>query len=966
MPFNVPPTEIRGARLALPIEIGPVPQAPLIDRLSAAFSLGNATVDLLTRPERAPAEPGFNPLDHLEPHEEPIAHVFADANSRAELNQRRQELAHREELRRTLGTGATGLLAQLVAGVLDPIPLLMGTGVFRAVQLGRIVAGAAAGAADLGSQELILQQSQPERDPTTVVAGMVLGAAAGGLLGAVVPRAAVEDLATAAKVAQFESPAIGAAPVRRLRPEDTELAPGFGLPKAFGHMGKLFSIPSLRILNSQFAAAREAVLRLTDVGVLTKGALRGVRVPESADLATRSRLFSTEADLIRGMKGSYREFKRQGGKASEAEFRVEVGRAMRRAGQHPNAVVSATAKALSALVKRVEQEGGELFPPHLTVEGFPRDFAVGVLRARYPEFINRVSTVLQRSGVDPTDAEDVARTVADSILGTARLGRVVNLRDIEGVPDSVRAVLSKIPDDVIEDFLEDDALLVLGRWLRPAIADVELARAFGGKNAIDGFEDAVRKIKDEALAAARANPEPKHVARLDQERDDVIDLLTAIFNRVRGLDAPHRDPAFDNMKRFGRITRNVTSTMLMGAVAISNLGDIASSMIKLGTTRLFGTAVADMGRGFRGIKMSRRQAQQFGTALEMVLHNRRSAITGAAEYRIEQLGKAATLGERTENIVQRGTDLFFRATLLDPLIDALKSATSAVVSTRILEAARKVAGGGTLSRHQMAALASVGIDDAMLRRFAKQAEHWEQIGGGPGKIIVGGVEGWTDAGARRTFGNALLSETDTAVVTPFSGDLPRLFDSEWGRVILQFKRFSAGSTGRFMTRTAQRLRAGEITVLGDIAAAVGIGTAITALKDLSIAGEIRERTLAEWVSNAVDRSGVAAMAYELNALADVFPGYGPITLLTGQTSRFEARTPFERLLGPTAGQIEGLSNALRRVLTNAGESPFTQAELKSLSYLIPGQNLIGVGLLMNKGVEALGEELNLPEREPSR
>lgn len=975
MPLSIAPDELRqsGISLNLPIEVDEPPSAGVVDLLSAAFQTQNATYDLVTRPERPPPTPSFNPLDHLLEGEEFIAHELSGARSLAELNQLREEHRRQVELRRKLGSGPAGLIASMIAAVADPIPLMAGGGVFAAgrglAAAGRLaqgLRGAAAGAVDIGVQEALLAQTQPERQGQ-IAASMAIGAIAGGVLGTALARTATDDLATMVNVAAPEG--VGA-DVSRLRPEDTELAPGFGLPQAFGRMGKLFSAPAIRILNSQFASARDAVLRLTDVGVLTKGVLRGVAVPQSADVATRARLFSEEAAMLKVFRTAYQEYKRGGGQHSYAEFRQLVGRSMRRGDRSDNATVAATASVLRQFIARIEQAAGDLIPEELKLgaQGLPRDFVVNLLKMQPSDFISRMARVFRSESVDrlplfpgaedvlklsEDDAEEAARALWGALVRESRVGRLPLLKKLPGVED-----ISKIPDSVLEDFLEDDALLVLGRWMRTVISDTELGRMLGQVDPDEGLANVARNVRDEATVRTQGKT-PREVKAINDEAEEVIDLLTTIFNRVRGTDAPARDPALDSFRRLGRIARNITSTQLMGSVAISNLGDAATAIISQGLGRMMGTVFADMGRGFRGIRMSRRQAQQFGTALEVALHSRRSAITGASEMRIEELGKAATIGERVEAGVQRGTDLFFKLTLLSPLIDTIKSATSAVVSTRILGAADKVARGVAVSAADRRALAAAGLDDDMLRRFAAEADKWERVGG----ITLGGVDGWADREAVRAFGNALLREVDTAVITPFAGDLPRLFDSEWGRIILQFKRFSAASTSRLLTLSAQRLRAGELRVLNGIATAVGIGAGITILKDLSIAGEVRERSTPQLIADAVDRSGVAMIAYEMNAIMDVV-GLGPISLASGQPSRFAARGPFERLAGPVVGQAQGITVLLGRLAKNAGDSPFTQSELRSLRYSTPGQNLIGLGLLYNKTIDMMAQ--SLPKQEPRR
>ena len=85
--------------------------------------------------------------------------------------------------------------------------------------------------------------------------------------------------------------------------------------------------------------------------------------------------------------------------------------------------------------------------------------------------------------------------------------------------------------------------------------------------------------------------------------------------------------------------------------------------------------------------------------------------------------------------------------------------------------------------------------------------------------------------------------------------------------------------------------------------------------------------------------------------------------LTGQDpTRYQSRGVAGQFLGPTAGLFEDLSGAVRRNLDGEG----TQADLRAVRRLMPGQNAPILSYLFDEWEKALARGMNLPKRAPRK
>ncbi len=975
--------------------ITPTNDVTLAQQLGAAFSLDNSVVstyNYATR-ERAAPEEGFDPLANLQPGEEPVAGRFIDARSMAEMSQIRQRIENERELRRRLGDGPVyELLASTLALLSDPLTYLPVFGQAaggarigaRAVGLGVSTAG------QVAAQETILQATQEERPLEDSVAAVLLGGAFGAGIGGAfgvraasrekLYKAAVEDFQALARGAQAESgrpvpQSLGAAaPAPRLAPEDTLLVSSGGVAEVAAKLDKVgLAAPSVVLATSENAAAREAVHALVDTGMVTKGQVRGLAMSEEGPVDLLVRRHQNTGNMAVGgiLKEGFDLHRADGGPMSRAQFSEEVGRALRRGDTSDFPSVAAAAQRLRAEVfepLKKEAIALKLLPEDVSTETavsyFTRVYNREKIKANRSDFRNSAMTYLRRvvplkELASEAEYKEMADAIVDRILGY-ETGRVP-MMNVPRLRGPLKERTFNIPDHMIEDYLVSDVSRVGQFYVNTMVADIQMARlsqrmGFGGR-ADDVGPKFREKIMEEAKARVDAvdGPDGQKMDAKQKEaaRAGIMDkaeregeLAEGLVDLIRGTSRTPMDPSYMGLKRVAKVVRTLNYARLLGSVLLSSIPDMGRVVWEEGLTRTFGTLMADGFNGFKGIRLSRQEAQAAGTANEIFL-----ATRVRAQY---------DLGERyaSESAFERGLDKagqwFGVATLLTPWNEAMKSVTSALVSTRILGAVEVLNKGGKLSARDVRKLAVAGIDENMARRIAKQAEHFDRHGA----VTVANTEAWTDAKAIEAFRSALIRDVDNTVITPGKGDAPLWTSTEWGKTIFQFKRFGAAATQRILIAGLQTR---DMAVLNGLMVMVGLGGLATAARDWTTDGEVKKRDARGWAVEALDRSGALAQLYDMDAIADKLTG-GNISLqrvAAGQdTERFKSRDIVGQMLGPTVGAVTDTAKAV----TGLAEGDLTQADLHRIRRLFPGQNLFYIRHLLDKAESATAARFGLPER----
>lgn len=956
----------------------------LTEQLGAAFDLDNTVVSVanaLNRPRRAP-EDDFDPLAHLQPGEELIAARFAEAKSPEEMEDIRKQLDRERDARRVLGDGPLpSIVATALATVLDPtsyLPVFGAAGkASTAARIGKMALGAAG---DVAVSEAILQSTQRSRPIEESIAAILMGGAFGLGIGGAVARhqrvyeRAVEDFAAVYRGAAEETGTVfppmpesaGAAALPRLAPEDTTLAGGAVVRALTEGMAKMkgFVAPSVELSASPLAASREAVAHLVDTGLVTEGHVRGLAGPAPVELDIRMGQNVNVVKIANAARAGFRAYRKAGGTLSRAEFHEAIGRAMRRGDESPIPEIAKAARAVRTVFDQLKNEAiaAKLLPADVKVEEalsyFTRVYDVEKIKARRPEFHARVVAYLKRNTpkeelANESELDFMADQIVDTILG-APVGRTAAFLRPPNLRGPMKERTFHIPDEDIEDFLVNDVLEVGRRYVNTMVADTAMANlstrlGFGGR-ADDVAEGLAGRIREEANAAA-------HAAKTEKERTAILDrakreenLIRDLTSLIRGTDKAPADPSYMGLKRLARSARTLTYLRMLGSVLLSSIPDVARIVMEEGFTKTFGTLIGDMARGFKAARLAKDEAQLAGTALDVVLSTRARSMYD--------------LGERyaTETKLERALDvagqLFGNITLMNPWNTALKSVTSVMVSTRILETAEKLAKGQKLTPREIRKLARSGISEDMALRIANEAEHWDRVG----SAILANTEAWKDREAVQAFRRALIRDVDHTIITPGRGDAPLWTSTEWGKTLFQFKRFGMASTQRVLLSSLQ-VRDKE-TVSG-IVMLLGLGALGTALRDITSDGEVKDRTVGAWINEGIDRSGILSMAYEMDAITDKFTG-GNISLqralVAEEASRFKSRDLVGQLAGPTAGTVSDLASAVSGV--SGGD--FTKSDLHKIRRLFPGQNHFLLRGMLDALEDKAARELDLPEKQPRK
>lgn len=541
---------------------------------------------------------------------------------------------------------------------------------------------------------------------------------------------------------------------------------------------------------------------------------------------------------------------------------------------------------------------------------------------------------------EPEDAAQIASDIENSILGT---GGAVGSNPIPGARGPLKGRTLSIPNELIAPWLEKDVDKMMERYIKSAGNDLETYRTFGTFDYNEIVAPAMRE-RDAMLAAAKN--EKERVA-IHKKFDRQLTQFEHMFAQVRDAVPP---PRYAGIARVAANLRTLNFTRALGSVLASQVPDLGAITLQHGVMRTLGTVLGDLALGARGLRMSRKDAQLMGAALDFTMNRR---ALRAFDSHTEALGA----GKFTKGVQYLG-QVQSALTGMSAWTEGMETIASALASTDILKLAEKVATGKGLSKVEKTRMAMHKLDEDMLRRFHDERANWQDVTGALGGVIrSGNVGAWKDKGAAEAFKLAVLRNTEASVISPGAGDVPAWMNyTVAGKMIGQFRKFQFAAVNRLLVPGAQRMAMGDIRAWSGIAATVGFG-ALSALLADKIMGEPQGgRNTANLVKDAIDKSGILGFYFEMEGFGEKQFGFSPSKALTGQElTRFQDRTGLEAAAGPTAGFALDIS----RMMQGATTKDFTMTDLHRARRLLPFQNLIWTRKLVDAAEKSLGQSLNL-------
>jgi hypothetical protein len=327
-----------------------------------------------------------------------------------------------------------------------------------------------------------------------------------------------------------------------------------------------------------------------------------------------------------------------------------------------------------------------------------------------------------------------------------------------------------------------------------------------------------------------------------------------------------------------------------------------------GLTKSFAPLYEDFFKGFDSFKMARADAQMAGEALDMLLSTRAAMMA--------DIGDGIGLSTAFDGISDKMADFTFSyVNLLNPWTDLMKSWASLIAGNRILFDSIALS-SGKLDDLATAKLHRGGIDADMARRIAEQ---FEKYGQKEGNVHVARLRDWDDPLAKQTYEDALARDISRAIVTPGLGDPPLWMNTEWGGLLGQFKKFSAGAFERIAVAGLQER---NMATLHGMVIMVGLGMMIDKLRADQIG--IENETLSNRIAGGIDRSGVLGWVGDVVNAAD--------TILDSNSS---GRQLAGTLAGPSGSQVFNLVELFYGITDGNEATPTSQ----NVRRMLPWQNV---------------------------
>ena len=682
---------------------------------------------------------------------------------------------------------------------------------------------------------------------------------------------------------------------------------------------------------------------------------------------------------------------KKSGKLSYDEFKTEVARAMRRGDEHKIPEVAAAAKRFrSQVFDPLKDEAIKLglladdVDVTTATSYLTRSWDADKIVRKRADFERIVRDwLVKKEAPDSTrDLRFVASQITDRILGTPA-GRlpydVLNETAVASGGKSTTAFPLKarvfdIPDELVEEFLENDIELVAKRYVQSLVPDLQLAREFGSTHmtkeidevraeyanriaSIDadvkaGKYGAANRKKLEAAEAGKyvedyEKAKEQISASLAKERDsDIIDI-EAVRDRLRGTYGQPNDPNHWAV-RTARTGRSLSYMTSLGGMAVNSLPDMSRAVMAHGLGRVMKDGLVPLIKNFKTARLAMEEIKLAGTALDVVMDSRAMAIADITD----DYGR----GSKFERGVSYAASQFGTLTGMNHMNAALKQFAGMVSMSKMFKLAESYA---TLGKGDIEKLAAAGIDRAMAKRLSEQFKKYGQMKDG---VYLPNTGDWDDSGALTTFRTALQREVDTIVVTPGVGDAPLFMSSELGKTIMQFKSFAFASYQRTNVWAGQRR---DMAVLQGIVTTTGLGALVYAYNQLINGKEISDDP-AVWIKEGIDRSGVLALPFEANnTLETISKGRLGLSAVMGQeaNTRYRNRSLTEVLAGPTIGYgAKAASTVGAFGAAGLTDTELSEADIKAFRRLIPFQNHFALRFLFDEFEAGTKEILDIPTK----
>lgn len=633
------------------------------------------------------------------------------------------------------------------------------------------------------------------------------------------------------------------------------------------------------------------------------------------------------------------------------EFNQEISKAMRRNDNHIVPEVAEAAKQSRAIefepLKQRAMKAG-LLPADVKPEGadsyLMRQYDTQKIKGNLTDWLQRLKKGFQEQGVEPSEAGDIAHKATRNVMGAER-GTMdwKVMDDIAPKSGQLKERTLKLPDSLLEPYLNNDIDHVAHSYLRSMAPEVEMTERFGDRS----MKDRIGDVNDDyARMIERAKDDPAKQKLMDQQQTNLRDL-TAVRDRLYGIYGQPKDPGSFAV-RAGRTLRTVNAGRLLGAATLAHFPDMANVMMRFGMPQTF-AAIGKVLSSPEAFNLTRSEAKRMGAGLDMSMNATAS-----------MLGDYATHSQYPEQRV--GQYLARKFTILTgetPLITAVQQLTSTMAQDTLVRTAQKVAAGQNVDKNLLARLAGSGLDQDALKGIAEQHE---QFGAKVNGLNFGMSDKWADQGLASKFESAVLRDAHSVTLRPGVGDTPLFMSTEWGKALRQFTTFGYAAQRSVVNPLMQGLAHGDPRAATALFALASMGTLSYVSKQTAAGQPIEPFDSPRFALEVLDKSNLMGWTSDL-----IFPALW----MMGQKnlSRWSDRDPIETIGGPVVGTVMNTyaQQLPGKMLASMGaaqddQKGISRADLHFMRRLMPGQNLWYARNSINALEDAIGDSFELPGR----
>lgn len=543
--------------------------------------------------------------------------------------------------------------------------------------------------------------------------------------------------------------------------------------------------------------------------------------------------------------------------------------------------------------------------------------------ARIKEINDELKKIEFKESLDleKVDYDSIASQIAERIKGTPdgrlpydyKIGEGSSSFGMKGanVKGPLKSRTFNIPDELVQDFLENDIEVLGARYLKQVAPDLELTKAFGD---ID-MTAQMKEIQD-YYAKEIQKASGKEAIKLQKQRDSDISDIAAMRDRMRGTygNIDHNNP----WVRAGRAIRDLNYLRFMGGVVASSIPDVARIFMAEGFGNTFKSGLGPLIKKSKGFKVASAEAKRYGVGVDALMGGRSEIIADVADY--TQGGTAVERGIRS------AAAKFGQVNLMDYWTGGVKQLHAVTMQNTIIDELLK----GKINKK----LKRLGIDDANAKNIAAELKkHAKKIDG----VWTSNAKNWDSADLEKMWGAAIRKESDRVIVVP-GQEKPLFMSNELGKTILQFRSFMFSATQRMLIAGIQGQ---EANYLGGMTMMISLGMMAYAFKQWDAGRDISDDP-AVWITEGIDRSGALGMIMEANNTVEKISGsnFGLRRLLGASqpASRFASRSQAEAMLGPTFGSF--LSTVMQVTSAGTDANEWKESDTRALRRLLPYQNLM--------------------------